>query len=169
MSAYPASYVSGILSPRVPKHKDGDSLDREPSLTNHPRCTTRRKKTDILLNQTFGQVKQSSLVIDGKNSYYQNQQDQISSKTPRPPSNYSGKDIAPTGLLLRHDVDCKSYQRVVQCNRHQEIINWRLQSKHIPESKQPYSAGQLEVKKRNISVPPRGFDAAIGRGKVTVT
>lgn len=59
------------------------SLNRETSLTNHLRSTTGRKKTDILLNQTLGQVKQSSLVIDGNDSYPKHQQDQLSSINPQ--------------------------------------------------------------------------------------
>jgi hypothetical protein len=47
----------------------GDSLDRESSLTDHLSGTARREKTDFLLDQTLGQVKQTSLVIDGDDSY----------------------------------------------------------------------------------------------------
>lgn len=47
----------------------GHSLDREASFTDHLGGTARCKKTDILLNQTLGQVKQTSLVIDGDDSY----------------------------------------------------------------------------------------------------
>ena len=46
----------------------GNSLDRESSLTDHLSGTARREKTDFLLDQTLGQVKQTSLVIDGDDS-----------------------------------------------------------------------------------------------------
>ena len=47
----------------------GNSLDRESGLTDHLSGTARREKTDFLLDQTLGQVKQASLVIDGDDSY----------------------------------------------------------------------------------------------------
>lgn len=51
-------------------HDDrGNSLDRESSLTDHLSGTARREKTDFLLDQTLGQVKQTSLVIDGDDGY----------------------------------------------------------------------------------------------------
>lgn len=47
----------------------GNSLDRESGLTDHLGGTARCEKTDFLLDQTLGQVKQTSLVIDGDDSY----------------------------------------------------------------------------------------------------
>jgi hypothetical protein len=46
----------------------GDSLNREPSFTDHSGRTTRREQADIVLDQTLGQVQKASLVIDGENS-----------------------------------------------------------------------------------------------------
>lgn len=46
----------------------GDSLDREPSFTDHSGGTARCEQTDIVLDQTLGQVQKASLVIDGEDS-----------------------------------------------------------------------------------------------------
>ena len=56
----------------------GHSLDREASFTDHLGGTARGKKTDILLNQTLGQVKQTSLVIDGDDSCWKRKRNIIS-------------------------------------------------------------------------------------------
>lgn len=49
-------------------HAKGNSLDGETGLADHLSGTTRRKKTDILLDKALGQVEQTSLVIDGDDS-----------------------------------------------------------------------------------------------------
>lgn len=71
-----------------------DLLDRETGLTDHLGSTARGKKTDLLLDQALGQVKQSSLVIDGDDSCWGGKEEKISivhRRIPRLWCNSSGK------------------------------------------------------------------------------
>ena len=45
------------------------SLNGESSLTDHLSSTARREEADFLLDEALGQVKETSLVIDGDDSY----------------------------------------------------------------------------------------------------
>lgn len=60
-----------LLSSKDKKVFYTNLLDREAGLTDHLGGTARGKKTDILLDQTLGQIKQTCLVIDGDNSCWE--------------------------------------------------------------------------------------------------